>query len=214
MPEPLTAFQSELLTDLRSQVGARRPPRRAPFIAGSGALAAAACIAVAASGVLAPSPAYAVTELADGDIQITLTSLADEAGLIDELAKHGVSATIDFEPGFTVVSDEEADEYHLVPTEEADEPTPGEIAEAEEYVQAYERACGLGTGDEGPTIEVTETGATITIPKALVEGREDLTITTAGGGDDFAALQLDWGTVVDGNSTYHCGISTFQSTTP
>jgi hypothetical protein len=126
-PPTLDSFEAKLLEELRAHVATREPeatsapparrPHRRRWVAGLAAAAAAAtAYVVVCPGGPAVSPAYAVTQQADGDVVVTIHRLEDAAGLEAALAEHGIEAEVDFEPDqFDVaeVPNGEADEYEV-----------------------------------------------------------------------------------------------------
>ena len=127
-PHTLDRFETKLLDELRAHVAtrpevatppppSRRPHRRGRWAAGLAAAAAAATAYVVVSpGGPAVSPAYAVTQQADGDVVVTIHRLEDAAGLEAALAEHGIEAEVDFEPDQFDVADVpngDPEEYEL-----------------------------------------------------------------------------------------------------
>jgi hypothetical protein len=107
-PPTLDHFETALLEELRAHVAERpateavpqRPRRtRRRWAAGlATAAAAATAYVVVAPGGPAASPAYAVTQDADGDVVVTVHRLEDAAGLESALRAHGIDASVDFDP--------------------------------------------------------------------------------------------------------------------
>jgi hypothetical protein len=92
----------------------RRPRRGRRWAAGLAVAAATATAYVVVSpGGPAVSPAYAVTQQADGDVVVTLHRLEDSAGLEAALSEQGIDALVSFDPattGFHAVPDSLFDE--------------------------------------------------------------------------------------------------------
>lgn len=106
-PPTLDRFETALLEELRAHVAERpatapaAPPRRTRRRVAAGlaaAAAAATAYVVVSPGGPAVSPAYAVSEDADGDVVVTVHRLEDEAGLESALRAHGIDASVDFDP--------------------------------------------------------------------------------------------------------------------
>lgn len=109
--EPLDAFESRLLLELR-EVVTERSPATAPASAATPVLGpsprrrlrrrwaiagvAAATAGLTVWGLATPTAnlAYAVEEDADGDVTFSLFDPAEVAGMEDALAEHGISADV------------------------------------------------------------------------------------------------------------------------
>lgn len=105
----LDTFESALLAELRTHVTERvasGPPRR-PIGRRIAALAAAAAVAVVATGVvgLRPDAAFAVERQAGGDVVVTVIKLSDADGLERALAKEGVTAEVTYDATAVTPSD-------------------------------------------------------------------------------------------------------------
>ena len=142
-PPTLDRFETALLEELRAHVAARpapavvpEPPRRhrRRWVAGLAAAAAAATAYVAVSpGGPAVSPAYAVSENADGDVVVTVHRLEDSEGLERALRAHGIEATVDFDAD----PDPHSHEFRGPAAEPGDDgaPPPGGTVERQERGQ-------------------------------------------------------------------------------
>jgi hypothetical protein len=87
----------EILSTPRQETGVR-PARR---FALAGALAGAAAAVLAVGGLtLRPdaSAAYALKQQSDGDIVVTIHDLSDADGLVRNLAEHGVTTDVTYDP--------------------------------------------------------------------------------------------------------------------
>ena len=105
----LDAFETALLGELRAHVATRpaaapahQPPRPGRPRRWAAGLAAAAAVATAyvvvSPGGPAVSPAYAVSEGADGEVVVTVHRLEDADGLEQALREHGIDAEVSFDP--------------------------------------------------------------------------------------------------------------------
>lgn len=103
--EPLDAFESRLLIELREVVATRSPAAtRTPGPAPGGrrnrrwmiAGVAAATVGLTVWGLATPTanPAYAVEEDGNGDVTFSLFDPAEVDGMEDALAAHGISAEV------------------------------------------------------------------------------------------------------------------------
>ncbi len=107
-PRPLDHFESALLTELREHVATRPAPevvadpprrhRRRWAVGVAVAAAAATAVVIASPGGPGASPAYAVSESADGDVVVTIHRIEDSAGLEAALREHGIDADVSFQP--------------------------------------------------------------------------------------------------------------------
>ncbi|MEU4835972.1 hypothetical protein [Streptosporangium sp. NPDC023615] len=102
-------FEERLLAELRTEIAARAEQGRAPVPgrfagrrfawAGAGVATIAAATAVAVPlAIGSPTPAYALTENADGSINLTINEFRDPEQVERELAELGVRADITYLP--------------------------------------------------------------------------------------------------------------------
>ncbi len=108
-PRDLDQFETALLTELRHHVAARpvaetvfaEPTRHhwGRWAAGLAVAAATAtAVVIAWPGGPGASPAYAISENADGDVVVTIHRLEDSAGLEAALRDKGIEADVSFDP--------------------------------------------------------------------------------------------------------------------
>jgi hypothetical protein len=149
-PPALDTFETALLGELRAHVATRpatAPVRQAPrphrprrWATGLAAAAAAATAYVVVSpGGPAVSPAYAVSENADGEVVVTVHRLEDADGLEQALREHGIDAEVSFDP------DDHLGDFVFEGPEEELPPLSGT-----ETGRTVEREKG---GSGGPTLE-------------------------------------------------------------
>ena len=107
-PRDLDQFETALLTELREHVATRPAietvaapvPHRRHYgrwaVGFAVAAAAATAVVIASPGGPGASPAYAVSESADGDVVVTIHRLEDSAGLEAALRDKGIDADVSF----------------------------------------------------------------------------------------------------------------------
>jgi hypothetical protein len=146
----LDTFETALLGELRAHVATRpaaapeplapRPHRPRRWAAGVAAAAAVATAYVVVSpGGPAVSPAYAVSENADGEVVVTVHRLEDADGLEQALSEHGIDAEVSFE------TDDDIGDFHFEgPAEELPSLSGAETG------STVEREAG---GSDGPKLE-------------------------------------------------------------
>jgi hypothetical protein len=156
-PPTLDRFETALLDELRAHVATRpatdtptplapRRTRRRRWVAGLAAAAAAATAYVVVSpGGPAVSPAYAVSENADGDVVVTIHRLEDSDGLERALREHGIDAEVSFDP------DDHFGE-HIIESPDGLAPPSG----TPDVGGTDERSGG---GSDGPKLESSDEGA-------------------------------------------------------
>ncbi|MFK4637179.1 hypothetical protein [Paenarthrobacter histidinolovorans] len=210
MSNILDSFQSQLLEDLKQNVGHQpsRTLRRRAAVLGGGALVAAAVTAgFVVTNVLAPAPAYAVSEQSDGAIHITLNALSDAEGLKAELLKHGITADVSYGSPEMVTLDSG-------PLVQQPQPVPGGVSSSGTSATFESSASAGGEGTmpsapnpgscgvtgKAPEVQIEEGKAVIDIPQgSLPPAGTPLKISTAGGTTSFAGLTVTWG---------NCGVGT------
>ena len=169
-------FEERLLTELRGLVTERPAARPAPRpgwrrrLVATGTVAAALAVA---AGVGVPlltgggTAAYAVTKNDDGSVTVSVSSLADAAGLEQKLRDAGIPAAVQYIP-----PGKGCKEQTFTPVA----PTPGEHGQI--GVQAF--------GDQGGASH-----ATFTISKSMIEPGRTLVIQTADAGGP-TSLMVAW----------------------
>jgi hypothetical protein len=190
-PPTLDHFETALLGELRAHVASRpatatptpeppavRPHRRRRWAAGVAAAAAAATAYVIVSpGGPAASPAYAVSESADGDVVVTVHRLEDAAGLEAALREHGIDAEVSFDP-----DDHLGNQIIEVPEGEV---PPATGADEQGTVERRDRGSGgpkLDSSEEGPVIEAEPGEGPMVDPAGCGTGEP---ATLAQEGDDW-----------------------------
>jgi hypothetical protein len=194
-------FEDRLLEQLRQVVAERPalalpPPRRSRrarlALAGAGGAVAVVAVAIVASSGDVASSAYAVDTKPDGEVSVSIHSLADAAGLQSSLRAAGVPAVVDYvQPG-------EAGCVGAPPPQGQGE--KGLSRDSEVHPQG---------GDEGPTFSTggapgqSADGSQPASPPAgavtsslRVKGSQD------GGGDREATFSVDPGQIEPGQKLY------------
>lgn len=182
----LNSFEHSLLDELKGTVTSKSHRSRGRnrgriIVASVAALTVTVGGAGAMAALVAPQPAYAVTESESGDVVITLRSLTDASGLERELAAHGIDASVAYDANVRIEVED------VSPTE-----MPHTDAEKEAMArnEANSRACGIPQVDM-PTVEVLGDSAIITIPEDALPQRNHLSIDTFGD-TSFAGLGVYW----------------------
>jgi hypothetical protein len=161
-PPTLDRFEAALLDELRAHVATRpateaptplapRRSRRRRWAAGLAVAAAAATAYVVVSpGGPAVSPAYAVSENADGDVVVTIHRLEDSDGLERALREHGIDAEVSFDP------DDSISHELTFPDSDGEAPPPPDDAEGGTVERHDLESAGPELEFEGGGDQVTE----------------------------------------------------------
>jgi hypothetical protein len=189
-PPTLDHFETALLGELRSYVADRPatgttapkspvvgPHRRRRWAAGIAAAAAAATAYVIVSpGGSGVSPAYAVSESADGDVVVTVHRLEDAAGLEAALREHGIDAEVSFDPD---------DQFGPFSVQDPDGAAPPPGADKGGTFERRSEGSGgpkLGSSDEGQVTEAEPGDGPMADPAGCGSGEP---ATLAHEGDDW-----------------------------
>lgn len=220
MSNPLNPFETELLAHLHGHLAKRPVRRRHRRLAAVGTTLALAGVVAAGTITLAtllPTAAYAVTENADGDVTITLRNLSDSEGLQAELAKHGITATVDYSAGSQqTLSGSSApqplptgsSQTYSVGEESGTTPTGSDPTDP-----AFAKGCGIDPNpakNTFPTVDAAADHATIRIPHNSIPAGKSLKIATSGGGSSgYTSLTIGW--IGDNNISCTFGSATTNS---
>ncbi len=174
----LDHFETALLGELKEHVATRpagtpvreRPRRRKRVAVGIAAAAAAATAYVVVSpGGPAVSPAYAVSQEADGDVVVTVHRLEDSEGLERALAEHGIEADVSFSP---TPNEHGYNTFELGPFGAAEDPPPGESGKSFDYEAEGE--------EPGAAVDQAIPGQVPDLPDCGDRGAEPATLTHEG----------------------------------
>jgi hypothetical protein len=211
--QPLDHFESALLGELREHVATRSAPdvaaapsrrhRRRWAVGLAAAAATATAVVIASPGGPGASPAYAVSESADGDVVVTVHRLEDAAGLEAALREHGIDAEVSFDPddhlaehviqspdgapplesgegaGGTTLQ-REPDGSDGPKLESSDEQGPDSGADPSDEAPGDPGGCGSG---EPPTLAQDGDDWVLTIPAGSPLRDREVQIATSAGGD-------------------------------
>jgi hypothetical protein len=187
----LDSFEESLLHELRTVVDQNRlqphRPRRATLRLGS--VGAAAALAVGGFAIFGggSTPAFAVTESANGDVTVTVHKLDDAGGLQQELADHGVPSTVRY-TGEDLSGDSDAALRAAFDPRSLPQGT-----------RRYD-AADCNSGDLAK-IAYADGEFSVTIPASVVASGENLTVLTAGSDITDADLLVAIGNSASGCAT-------------
>lgn len=207
-------FENSLLSELRTVVAEREPQRpltarlRKPGVVALpvGALGAAAAAVVGFGALGGASAAYAVTTASNGDVQVTINSLSDAAGLQSQLRADGLNAYVDYTPNTgSTGANSSTTASSTATSAPGTDGTPGQHpllaesvsgaaipANAQQSVNGSLSTPIPGTSLLPANVQFSENSTTIDIPAADVNSSYKLDITTSGSTDSVAGLQLSW----------------------
>lgn len=207
MTPTLDSFEQSLLTEMRRHVAGRRAPRRAPHrrrrLAALGATTAAAASIATGAVLLRPDAAFAVTERADGDIVVTISSLEDAAGLRRALAEHGVEAEVSYDADMPApAAGPEMDAAEAAAEKSITSGDASGVIESETGGAGVEARDEDGAPIAPPelddlpcgaiVIEMDDKGITFRLPAEAVAAKSPLRIFTAGDEDSWASIGVQW----------------------
>lgn len=194
--QPLDAYESALLTELRSHVTGRTATTRKPKQRRRAAIAAiAASVAAVATTITAvaswPQAAYAVDTEADGDIAVTMRSLEDTRGLEEALADAGVDASVTYAPG-TPQPPADSPGAGLNISGDGTDGRPRSGPETDEVLEPDDRPDGDGCRT-AVSLRQDNGQVEFTISANAAESDATLHITASGGTDDhWTSMAVRW----------------------
>lgn len=166
----LDPFQTAVLHELRTHVEQRahsRWRRRRLVPALSAAAAAVAVTGTVFVTAVHPTPAYAVTKTATGDVTITVHELSNSQGLQSALRADGLDAVVSYTPGVDgdnkLVLRQRGDQS--VPPADA-QPVPSVVFGTHGLTDEQRAECDIAPGQVAATVQQSDDGYRITIPAA------------------------------------------------